>query len=222
MKQLLALAAILLVVGIAGFLYRNAMERPGIVPSPAACTADARLCPDGTAVGRQGPSCEFAACPPPNVEVPSLGLEFVVPEGYVADERAYGAEPTLVAAFVKPSLAGDPPHSIVIRRFPIPEGQTAEEVILANTRYQPADMQAEDLSRFEPAIMNGKTFQRTVIERFEAMVVSAYYLVRGNDVLRFEVTEHDVAGWTEPALAIEKLPEHAAFLQMLSSLQAAP
>jgi hypothetical protein len=27
------------------------------------CTSDARICSDGTALGRQGPKCEFAACP---------------------------------------------------------------------------------------------------------------------------------------------------------------
>ncbi|MFA7298526.1 MAG: DUF333 domain-containing protein [Candidatus Absconditabacterales bacterium] len=28
-----------------------------------ACTMEAKLCPDGSAVGRSGPNCEFAACP---------------------------------------------------------------------------------------------------------------------------------------------------------------
>jgi hypothetical protein len=28
-----------------------------------ACTQDAKVCPDGSAVGRQGPACEFAPCP---------------------------------------------------------------------------------------------------------------------------------------------------------------
>ena len=28
-----------------------------------ACTADAKICPDGSGVGRVGPDCEFAACP---------------------------------------------------------------------------------------------------------------------------------------------------------------
>ncbi len=28
-----------------------------------ACPADARICPDGSAVGREGPECQFAACP---------------------------------------------------------------------------------------------------------------------------------------------------------------
>lgn len=28
-----------------------------------ACTQEAKLCPDGSAVGRTGPNCEFASCP---------------------------------------------------------------------------------------------------------------------------------------------------------------
>lgn len=31
--------------------------------TPVACTLEAKLCPDGSAVGRIGPSCEFAPCP---------------------------------------------------------------------------------------------------------------------------------------------------------------
>lgn len=27
------------------------------------CTMDAKMCPDGSFVGRQGPNCEFAPCP---------------------------------------------------------------------------------------------------------------------------------------------------------------
>jgi hypothetical protein len=30
-----------------------------------ACTYDAKICPDGSAVGRSGPKCEFAPCPTP-------------------------------------------------------------------------------------------------------------------------------------------------------------
>ncbi len=30
---------------------------------PVACTQDAKLCPDGSYVGRVGPDCEFALCP---------------------------------------------------------------------------------------------------------------------------------------------------------------
>lgn len=32
-------------------------------PQPRACTMEAKVCPDGTSVGRTGPNCEFTACP---------------------------------------------------------------------------------------------------------------------------------------------------------------
>jgi len=35
----------------------------GTPPQPVACTMEAKLCPDGSSVGRSGPNCEFAACP---------------------------------------------------------------------------------------------------------------------------------------------------------------
>jgi hypothetical protein len=38
----------------------------GNPPPIRACTQEAKICPDGSAVGRQGPNCEFAACPMAN------------------------------------------------------------------------------------------------------------------------------------------------------------
>lgn len=32
-------------------------------PDAIACTQEAKMCPDGSAVGRSGPKCEFAPCP---------------------------------------------------------------------------------------------------------------------------------------------------------------
>ena len=34
-----------------------------VTPAGVACTAEGQLCPDGSAVGRTGPNCEFAPCP---------------------------------------------------------------------------------------------------------------------------------------------------------------
>lgn len=36
---------------------------PGGAPPAKACTREAKMCPDGSAVGRTGPNCEFAPCP---------------------------------------------------------------------------------------------------------------------------------------------------------------
>lgn len=219
MKQLLAGVAILFVVGVASFLYRNTVERPGIVALEGACTMEAKICPDGTSVGHEGPSCAFRACLPPNVEIPSAGVSFVIPEGY---EPASGTNPELLARFVKPSLSGAVLNTIEIRRYLLTEGEAADDSILERTRYQPADMPAEDFERFETRVINGKTFRITTIERFEALVHTSYFLVRESDILRFDITEHDVTDWMEPGLVIETLPEHRALQALLDSLQVAP
>ena len=49
-----ALAVVL--VAVLNFTGNNGL--PG-----KACTEEAKLCPDGSAVGRTGPNCEFSACP---------------------------------------------------------------------------------------------------------------------------------------------------------------
>ena len=36
---------------------------PVVSNSPVACTEEAKICPDGSAVGRSGSKCEFAPCP---------------------------------------------------------------------------------------------------------------------------------------------------------------
>jgi hypothetical protein len=37
---------------------------------PVACTLDAKICPDGTAVGRIPPDCDFAPCPSASTDTP--------------------------------------------------------------------------------------------------------------------------------------------------------
>lgn len=67
----LLLATLLVATGlIIGYLIGRSATPHSItdlVPSPkeavVACTLDAKLCPDGSSVGRVGPNCEFAPCP---------------------------------------------------------------------------------------------------------------------------------------------------------------
>lgn len=47
----------------AGFLFLE----PQTKPQGVACTMEAKICPDGSAVGRVGPQCEFTACPTPTM-----------------------------------------------------------------------------------------------------------------------------------------------------------
>jgi len=66
MKKTL-ITAILIIIIVGGFvtwqIYMNARSRPSGPSGPAVCTQEAKLCPDGSYVGRTGPNCEFQACP---------------------------------------------------------------------------------------------------------------------------------------------------------------
>src|SRR3989344_303537 len=54
---------IFLISGGAFYLGKNS---PKDSSKQVACTKEAKVCPDGSAVGRTGPNCEFAECPQPS------------------------------------------------------------------------------------------------------------------------------------------------------------
>lgn len=56
-KWILSILVLIALFGVGYWIY--ASETFG----PIACTAEAKICPDGTSVGRSGPNCEFAPCP---------------------------------------------------------------------------------------------------------------------------------------------------------------
>ena len=49
--------------GVFAYQYFSAKKTNNQPQNLIACTQEARVCPDGSAVGRTGPNCEFAACP---------------------------------------------------------------------------------------------------------------------------------------------------------------
>jgi len=61
---------------------------PSILP---ACTQEAKICPDGSSVGRTGPNCEFAECPSEIVtlpkESPAINARFYYSSGVLSDEH---------------------------------------------------------------------------------------------------------------------------------------
>lgn len=60
MKRNYVLAGIIILAAVgAFFIIQRSNGGVGLV----ACTMEAKLCPDGSSVGRQGPNCEFAPCP---------------------------------------------------------------------------------------------------------------------------------------------------------------
>lgn len=50
------------VMGVAAAVFSSVRNKN---THPIACTMEAKICPDGSAVGRTGTNCEFAECPTP-------------------------------------------------------------------------------------------------------------------------------------------------------------
>ncbi|MEK7568003.1 MAG: hypothetical protein AAB513_03740 [Patescibacteria group bacterium] len=50
-----------IIVGV-GSLYLNNKAKLNMPNENIACTMDAKMCPDGSYVGRTAPNCEFAKC----------------------------------------------------------------------------------------------------------------------------------------------------------------
>jgi hypothetical protein len=66
LKKIFLAVVILVVLSLVTFgYYLNTKYSTPAASSPTGimCTQEAKLCPDGSAVGRTGPNCEFAACP---------------------------------------------------------------------------------------------------------------------------------------------------------------
>ena len=56
-------ALLILIIGAGFFIFNNYNLLITETEEGIACTLDAKLCPDGSSVGRVAPSCEFAKCP---------------------------------------------------------------------------------------------------------------------------------------------------------------
>ncbi len=69
---------------------------------PVACTMEAKICPDGSSVGRVPPSCDFAPCPTPQTDE-KTSLVAAVKAGLVAE---HGADAASMAITVS-TLTGD-------------------------------------------------------------------------------------------------------------------
>jgi hypothetical protein len=64
MKSFNTVFAIIVVLSCLGFIAVLLTGERADAPS-VGCTMEARICPDGSAVGRSGPNCEFSPCPGP-------------------------------------------------------------------------------------------------------------------------------------------------------------
>lgn len=63
MKEYVLIIGVVLVVILGGLWAANSHSAAVPGGGGKACTMEAKLCPDGSSVGRTGPNCEFTPCP---------------------------------------------------------------------------------------------------------------------------------------------------------------
>ncbi len=108
---LLALA-VLAALGAGWYLMRSPELNQTV-----ACTDEAKICPDGTAVGRSGPKCEFTACPTATTTAPStsyINASYIVEgtvvtfkDGISSVPAAPGSASMVVTKYFGNSASGD-------------------------------------------------------------------------------------------------------------------
>ena len=92
----------ILLIGV-GYVLRLMSDS---IREPIFCTQEAKLCPDGSYVGRTGENCEFAECP-------EIGF---LPDGYTLEN--YSIEKVLDTACLKHSDCQTPGEYLVQSRCP--------------------------------------------------------------------------------------------------------
>lgn len=210
MKEILLGILFILIVGVGGLVYRNAAEHP---LQPIACPMDAKICPDGTAVGRAGPSCVFAECALPNISLKEAGISFALPEGFGDAEITDAAS---IAAYEMNT--GSSTAKIIIRRYAVDASSTPLAVI-QQTAIGGASGLPVPVTSLTSATLSSRRFTVASLERFEGVIDTAYYLPSGAGVLRFDAIDMGVEGWTDPNLDLSKLPARAALVKLLLTLQ---
>lgn len=209
MKSLLLGILLIIILGIGGLVYRNAVEHPS---QPIACPMDALVCPDGTSVSRTGLSCTFPICPSPNVSLSDVGIAFAIPAGFIAVALPDTAS---VAAYEMPIASST--ADIIIRRYAVDASTTALTTI-QQTAIGGASGAPVGATSFSSTVLGAHRFTVVSIERFEGVVDTAYYLARSTDILRFDAIDRGVVNWTDPNLDPSSLPAQAALRKLLTTL----
>jgi len=85
---LIALAVIMAIVAVGYFTF----QKVSVTQAPIVCTLEAKICPDGSSVGREGPKCEFAACPESSAELKTytnseFGFEMKYPANFFDENQ---------------------------------------------------------------------------------------------------------------------------------------
>lgn len=189
MKEMLLGVALIILLGFGSFLYKNALQKGPVTGAPVACTLDARICPDGSAVGRTGPTCEFEAC---STDV----VHYSAPAGFVDSLSLLSSVlPGRLAFYTKEP--GTISNVISISAFEMQEGETVEDILLREVTLSPSDMHPDSIEKFETVTVGDRDVYRIINERFEATVEVTYGIPLDGFVALVSLRDVSVEKWME-------------------------
>lgn len=188
MKELLLGVVLIILLGLGSFLYQNAIKENSPA-GPIACTLEARVCPDGSAVGRTGPSCEFEACPsdavtytPPRGFIDTLPLLSSMVVGRVG---FYTKEPNTIS------------NSITVFVHKTSPERSFENVLLEEVILSPSDLRPESLDKFEKVTVGDREVYQIINERFEATVEITYAIELEGYAVLVALRDISVENWMQ-------------------------
>lgn len=209
MKELSLGVLLLILVGFGSFLYQNAKDRPPIDRGPFACTLEAKICPDGSTVGRQGPACEFEACT-------TDAVSFAAPTGYIDTLR-------LLSSFVEGRIGfytKEPnviSNNIVVYAYPKTETRTLESVLTTTIPLSPSDLYPE-VEDYEVVTIGDREVYQIVNERFEATVEINYVLDLEEFVVVVSHRDIAVENWMED-FTLDELEDLQIVEEVVASIE---
>tara|TARA_B100000745_G_scaffold254816_1_gene177404 strand:+ start:7272 stop:7898 length:627 start_codon:yes stop_codon:yes gene_type:complete len=206
MKELFLGVVLIILLGLGSFLYQNALRDRSAPEGPIACTLEARICPDGSAVGRTGPQCEFEACSTdpisftaPNGFIDTLPLLSSIVEGRLG---FYSKEPSVIS------------NSISVHAFKTGD---KEQALLEKVTLTPSDLHPESLEDFEVVTIGEREAYRIVNERFEATVEVTYGIFLEDFLVLVALRDIAVENWMED-FDIEDLEDLQTVEEVVSSV----
>jgi len=186
MKELMLGVVLVILLGLGSFVYQNALTDRNAPEGPIACTLEARICPDGSAVGRTGPLCEFEACS-------TDPISYTAPEGFkdslpllssIVEGRLgfYTKEPSTIS------------NNITIHAF---KTENPEQTLLEKVALTPSDLHPKSIEDFEIVTIGDRDVYRIVNERFEATVEVTYGIFLEDFLVLVSLRDIAVENWME-------------------------
>jgi hypothetical protein len=230
LKSFGLLLVCLILLTIAGVAYYVAHNPLVTMPAPqgAICTMEAKLCPDGSYVGRGGPRCEFAVCPTApatwrTYHQPEQGWEVKYPPVLEVYPTAPGGNLTSFqsASFYnneEKDLDNEHAVDIAISKISNSSDGFPQQLINA-TVYDGSGLHPKSFDEFTSVTINGNEnfyYLRTGV--FESVLSLVYYYPTNKGIYAFNLVARGV-DWTNPNYNPDTDPAHLILKQMLPTFK---